>query len=131
MNAERKLIQLFRSFVEKSLVPQIRKFEGNLSDWHKFSALISTENINYGELQLYVDTLPSLSSNTLERPSQYKKREDGEPEFGSFNPSKTFGGERNSLKMFQMPSEASRDSQRDDSMRKKGNQNANGVLSGL
>ena len=58
MNIEKKLIQLFRSFVEKALVPQIRKSEGSLSEWHKFSAFLSTENINYPELQFYVDSLP-------------------------------------------------------------------------
>lgn len=47
MNAERKLIQIFKSFVEKSLVPQIRKIDGQLFEWNKFSTMLSSEAINY------------------------------------------------------------------------------------
>ena len=74
MNVEKKLIQLFRTFVDKALIPQIKKADGSLTDWNKFSALISSENINYSELQLYVDTLPSAGGQSLEKPNPYKKR---------------------------------------------------------
>ena len=74
MNMEKKLVQLFRTFVEKALVPQIRKAEGSLGEWHKFSALLSTENINFSELQLYVDTLNPNYTPSVDKQNQMKKR---------------------------------------------------------
>ena len=47
MNMEKKLIHLFRTFVEKALVPQIQKAEGSLGEWYKFSTLLSNQNIDY------------------------------------------------------------------------------------
>ena len=46
MDIDKKFIQIFKTFVEKALVPQIRKFEGSLSEWSKFCSLISTDNLN-------------------------------------------------------------------------------------
>ena len=59
MSQENRLITIFRSFIEKSLLPQIRSHDGNLQDWRRFNSLLSNEVINYTELQNYVDTLPS------------------------------------------------------------------------
>lgn len=56
---EKKLIQLFRVFVEKALIPQVKKFDGSVVEWSKFSNMISCESVNYNELQIYVDSLPS------------------------------------------------------------------------
>lgn len=50
MNIERKLIQLFRTFVDKALTPQIKKADGSLAEWNKFSALLSADTLNYSEL---------------------------------------------------------------------------------
>ena len=47
MNQEKKLITIFRTFIEKSLVPQIRKNEGNLQDWNRLNNLLTTEPLNY------------------------------------------------------------------------------------
>lgn len=65
MSIDKKFILIFKNFVEKALLPQIRKFDGSLSEWNKFSTLISADNVNFSELQLYVDALPSLSGHTL------------------------------------------------------------------
>jgi hypothetical protein len=65
--------------VEKALIPQIRKIEGNLQDWGRFNALLSNEIINYNELQNYVDTLPVFSNNNFiekkDLPLHLKKQE--------------------------------------------------------
>lgn len=65
MNLEKKFIQVFKTFVEKALLPQIKKFEGSLADWNKFASLISADNLNFSELQLYVESLPSPAGYTL------------------------------------------------------------------
>ena len=63
------------SFVEKALIPQIKKFEGSLQEWNKFYSLISVNHINYSELQLFVDTLPSqIKSVTPEKQISIKKK---------------------------------------------------------
>lgn len=49
--------------MEKALLPQIRKIDGNLQDWNRFNALLSNEIININELQMYVDTLPAPQNN--------------------------------------------------------------------
>lgn len=76
MNNEKKLINLFKNFVERALLPQLKKVDGSQAEWSKFSSMISTENINYNELTLYVD---SLSSNvpllsTLDKQSSHNKK---------------------------------------------------------
>ena len=60
--AEKRLIQLFKIFVEKVFVPQIKKFEGTLVEWSKFSSMLMTDNFNYSDLQLFVDSLPGIPS---------------------------------------------------------------------
>ena len=76
MSNEKKLISLFKNFVERALLPQLKKVDGSQSEWSKFSSMISTESINYNELQLYVD---SLSSNVpllsaLDKQSSHQKK---------------------------------------------------------
>jgi hypothetical protein len=39
--SERKLIQLFKLFVEKAFAPQLRKLGGDLTEWNKFSNMLS------------------------------------------------------------------------------------------
>lgn len=87
-----------------------------MSDWNKFSNLVSNENVNLIELQIYIDTLgPSnnqltpLLMQSQQQPSSIDKKEPynahssvysrkkeenlalGNKD-GNFNPSKTFGG---------------------------------------
>jgi len=62
--------------------------------------MISVETINYNELQMFVDSLgPIPTSPTFDRKDNLarfnKKREDEDSSpVMSFNPSKTFGGDR-------------------------------------
>jgi hypothetical protein len=77
------LINIFRAFVEKSLLPQLHKPEANTQDWNRFNALLSAELINYGDLQLFVDTLPASNHQLETKEAVYneRKRSDG----GSFH----------------------------------------------
>lgn len=102
---ERKIVNMFKSFIERVFVPQLPKMDLSCQqEWNKFSNMISAEQATLGEIQLYVDTLPGTSS-TLNRPNfnptdnkpnffTKTKKEPVEESSGSFNPSKTFGGER-------------------------------------
>jgi len=44
---EKRIIAIFKSFIEKALVPQIKKMEGSLFEWNKFNTMTSSEAINY------------------------------------------------------------------------------------
>lgn len=60
--SERKLITIFKSFVERVFVPQLHKMDLRCQqEWNKFSNMLSNEQVNLAELQLYVDTLPGLN----------------------------------------------------------------------
>ena len=52
-------------------------------------------------------------------------------DFGTFNPSKTFGGERNKLNIFQVSEENAQNQQREDTSRVRNSQNPNNIISGL
>lgn len=102
---DRKIIHIFKSFIERVFVPQLPKMEFTcLQEWNKFSSMISTEMPNLNEIQLYVDTLPTINAkHSFERietksPVFSKIRRDSTSEHNnggaSFNPSRTFGGER-------------------------------------
>ena len=54
MNNEKRIISIFKSFIEKSLIPQIKKQDGQLNEWNQFSYMLMTENVNLNELQNYV-----------------------------------------------------------------------------
>jgi hypothetical protein len=47
MHYEKRLIQIFKAFVEKALLPQIRRVEGSLNDWNKFASVLLSEPLNY------------------------------------------------------------------------------------
>lgn len=95
MHFEKKFVHLFRTFVERALIPQIKRSEGSMAEWNKFSNMISGDNINFNELQNFVDSLSSqtqtITSYEKLQPPSKKKEEMNDFEFG-FNPNKTFGG---------------------------------------
>lgn len=58
--SDRKIIYIFKSFIERIFVPQLSKMDLSCQqEWNKFSNMINTDQINLGELQLYVETLPA------------------------------------------------------------------------
>ena len=64
MQTEKRLIQLFKGFVERALIPQIRKYNASTFEWDKFAGLISQDVLNYGEIQAYVESFPPIQSVT-------------------------------------------------------------------
>ena len=113
--SDRRLINLFKTFVEKVFVPHFNKLEiGVQQEWTKFSNMVSVDQINLGELQVYVDTLPSFGSfnnSSFERRNKSpgfgrSKKDPSNEQIGSFqggfNPNKTFGGARTKGPLFPM-----------------------------
>lgn len=123
-NNERRLITLFRQFVERAILPAIRTNDSAMSEWQYFSTLLSGDSIDVGKLQIYVDVLgggrtyeekkeedkPKVGAfyrkkdevgvaTTSNYEPQVSTNEPTQPVF-SFNPSKTFGGERSKLGIF-------------------------------
>ena len=48
MSYEKRLIAIFRTFVEKALLPQLKRIEGASSkEWNKFNSMLSMDNLNY------------------------------------------------------------------------------------
>lgn len=102
MNGERRLVQIFRSFVERVFLPQLKATDRQVVEWGKFNSLLAPEPLNYEELQAYVDSFqtgPSFSPFEKREQLPLFKKKTAEldapaSEGGSFNPSKTFGGER-------------------------------------
>lgn len=72
MNNEKRIIAIFKQFIQKIFIPQIRKVEGNLQDWYQFSSIISLEYPNWPEIQNFVERLPDQSLITTFQ----KKRSD-------------------------------------------------------
>lgn len=99
---DKKLIAVFRSFVEKVFLPVVKKTEPVFLEWSKFNQLLSIETNSYDEVAQYVDSLGGSSTNSFssldKREVPLFKKRTPEPDTsngdGSFNPSKTFGGER-------------------------------------
>lgn len=63
ISGQKKLVNIFKTFVQKNIVPQLRKLEGSLTQWNKFSALLLSDSINYMDMQLFVDSLPVWGTN--------------------------------------------------------------------
>lgn len=103
---ERKIIGIFKSFIEKVFVPQLSKMDlSSQQEWNKFSTMISPDQFNIGQVQIYVDGLTGFGSN-FNRPNtdinenrqnfflKSKKQPSMQFNTNTFNPSKTFGGEK-------------------------------------
>lgn len=46
---ERRIISIFKAFIEKVFVPQLSKMDGNCQqEWNKFSSLITADQFNLG-----------------------------------------------------------------------------------
>ena len=71
--ADKKIISIFRNFIEKVFVPQLSKMDVTCQlEWNKFSNLISAEQVAINEVQFYVDSLPSPGyNNNATGPSGY------------------------------------------------------------
>lgn len=72
---DKKVIGIFRTFIEKVFVPQLPKMDMNCRlEWNKFASLLASEQVILNEVQLYVDSLSLTGSST---PSMHS--------FNSFN----------------------------------------------
>lgn len=51
---ERKLVEAFRTFFDKSISPYVNNNESVLNEWKYFSRLISTDPIDYSQIEFYI-----------------------------------------------------------------------------
>lgn len=112
---EKKLVGLFKQFMEKCIVPTIRNFGSVMTDWHGFSGLLTQEPLDYAKLQGFLDVktsgvrmfpatnYPKKDDKDLKTTGGFlKKKEEVPPSIDSpiieapatytFNSNKTFGG---------------------------------------
>lgn len=69
---DKKLIAVFRSFVERVFLPVVKKTDPAFVEWSKFSQLLSIETNSYDEVAQYVDSLGGSTTNSF---SSLDKRE--------------------------------------------------------
>ena len=87
-------------------LPTVKRTDPQALEWHKFSRLLSAETISLDDISQHVDSINASTSSMPNFASLEKKdlpfvrKKLGEDpglsnnESSSFNPSKTFGGER-------------------------------------
>lgn len=103
--SDKKLVALFRGFVEKVFLPALPKGHPALNEWGRFSQLLTLDNNAYEEAAQYVEAIgannspPSFALDKRDVPLFKKRAQEAESlnndgGNGGFNPSKTFGGER-------------------------------------
>jgi hypothetical protein len=102
---DKKLIAVFRTFVDKIFLPNLKKTDPAIAEWNKLNQLLSNDSNNYEEAAQYVDSIGMVATQPTFTPLEkremplFKKRPEADStannnEGGGFNPSKTFGGER-------------------------------------
>ncbi len=105
--ADKRIISVFRTFVEKVFLPNLKKTDPAIAEWNKFAQLLNNDN-SFDEVAQYVDSIGIQSAPQPFAPLEkreiplFKKRTDtdamsGNNEVGGFNPSKTFGGKVNRM----------------------------------
>lgn len=112
---ERRLIGLFRQFMEKSIVPTIKNYGSVMNDWLAFNAALGQEDL--GKIQSFVESkasavkmFPVRQEDKLKTNSGFLKRKEDlatpespvpeAPGTYTFSSNKTFGGDRARLNMF-------------------------------
>jgi hypothetical protein len=79
MSNEKKLIVIFKNFVEKIFLPSFKKTDPQVLEWNRLSQYISNDNINYEEVYQYVESINSNPTPTFEKreiPLFKKKKEE-------------------------------------------------------
>ena len=119
---ERRLINYFKQFMEKSVVPTIKNYGTVMADWQSFSVMIGGDAIDHSRIQAWLEGRSS-SVKMFPNPGFTIKKEDDKSKGSSgflkrkeepatespvpeppgtytFNSNKTFGGERARMNMF-------------------------------
>lgn len=105
--ADKRIISVFKTFVEKVFLPNLKKTDPAISEWNKFTQLLNNDN-SFDEVAQYVDSIgiqnnpPPFAPLEKREIPLFKKRTDTDSmgsnnDVGGFNPSKTFGGKVNRM----------------------------------
>jgi hypothetical protein len=54
MSGEKKLIEVFRTFFDKIVLPSVKNNDKVISEWKYLNSLISEEHIDYSKLDFYL-----------------------------------------------------------------------------
>lgn len=110
-NNEKKLINIFKEFLERGVLPEIKYNNSLAASCQYFTTILLQEPLDTNGLQAIVDTFPANRGSQPEpqklAPTFVKKKEDGnsydysQETSNGFNPNRTFGGERSRYTMFQ------------------------------
>ena len=60
---DRKLIGAFKSFVEKAILPTIKKTDPCILEWNKFSHYLTNDANNVDDVCSYVDSINTAHSS--------------------------------------------------------------------
>ena len=63
---EKKLVEAFKTFFDKSISPYVYNNESIMNEWKYFSKLISTDPIDYSQIEFYL--LLANKSHTQQQP---------------------------------------------------------------
>jgi hypothetical protein len=72
---ERRLINYFKQFIDKSIVPTIKNYVMVMSEWETFSNLISSDIVDHGKIQSFLDN-KSSTVKMFPSPGFVVKKED-------------------------------------------------------
>lgn len=67
MNSDKRLINIFRTFVNTVLLPTFKTNEPVSQEWNYFSTIISSDVIDYKMLDVYIDVLVQSGPQTFYR----------------------------------------------------------------
>jgi len=84
MSGEKKLIEVFRTFFDKIVLPTVKNNDKVVSEWKYLNSLISEEHIDYSKLDFYLVLLaPEKMAN--KQPGQmgsiYEKKDPEQQRF--------------------------------------------------
>lgn len=122
---EKRLVGLFRQFMDKCVVPTIKNYGAVMNDWQGFNTILSQDPVDYMRLQSFLEgksnTVKMFPSYPLKKDDDKQKTNSGflrkkedfaTPEspipdppgaYTTFSSNKTFGGDRARMNMFPLP----------------------------
>lgn len=80
---EKKLVEAFKAFFEKSVIPSINENNSLLSEWKHFNGMISADPIDYQQVEFYLLMLNKSNPSFTKQPVQ--NYQDNKQPYGKYN----------------------------------------------
>lgn len=98
MNGEKKLVEVFRAFFDKVVVPIVKTNDKVMADWRYLNSLISEEHIDYAKLDFYLVMLaPEKLSNKHLTMGLHHNPKELDSQKNNFNKKDFYDDQRNLL----------------------------------